>query len=74
MGHELTPCFSPHPCVLDFVGKRQDVIVVIENLHGRRIVLGKGVTRESFDSVTDPHTLITILRKTVAKSGSHKNR
>ena len=74
MGHGLTPCFSPRPCVLDLVGKRQDVIVVIENLHAFRIVLGEGVTGESFDSVTDPHTLIAILRKTVAKSRLYKNR
>ena len=60
--HGLTPCFSPFPSVVDLcsgeriasavqderylIRKGQEVIVIIEELHGPCIVLGEGVILE----------------------------
>jgi len=84
-----TPRFSSLPGVLDLrkgekiarrvrderylVGKRQNIIVVIEYLHSPRVVLSEGVTGESFDSVTNPHTLVAILSKVVVRLGLCKS-
>ena len=78
MAYELTPRFPSHPSVVDLcsgehiaegvwgewylVRKRQEIIIVIEELDGPRVVLREGVIGESFDSVMNPHTLIAILR------------
>jgi len=45
------------------VGKRQEIIVVTEHLHGPRMVLGGGVTGGSFDLATNSHTPFNILGK-----------
>ena len=86
--HGLTPGFSALPGVLDLrngerairvvrgerylIGERQEIIIVIEELQGPRIILGEGVTGEIFDSAAIPHTLVAILRKAVTKLGSCK--
>ena len=56
------------------IGKRQEIIIITENLHGKRIVLYEGVAR-CFDSVMDHHvrTLVIILRRVMAKLRSHKS-
>jgi hypothetical protein len=89
VAHGLTPRFFPRPGVFDLyngettvkgiqgeyylIRKRQEVIIIIEDSRGHRIVLREGIVGKSFDWGTNPHTLIAILRKAVIKVRLHKS-
>jgi len=73
----LTPCFSPGPSIPDLydserivggirggqylVRKRQEIIIVIDDLGGHHIILCGGVAENSLGSDAKFHTLIAIL-------------
>lgn len=56
------------------IRKCQEIIIVIEDLRGHRIVLREGVAGKIFDSGRNPHTLIAILRKDTTKLRFRKSK
>jgi hypothetical protein len=82
VGYGLTPRLSPSPGVLDLydsekivkgvqgerylIRKRQEIIIIIEDLDGHRKVLFERVTRNSLSSDTNFHTLVPILQRAVS--------
>jgi len=56
------------------IRKRQEIIIVVEDLCSHRIVLCGEVTESGLDPDANSHTLIAILRKAVSKLRSRKSR